>query len=327
MMLFILIFLDIILAAAYGDGLLSIKTMLGGVPLTLKQIEYFQMVCAKGSISAAADELFISRSVISRTLTELESEFNTQLFVRSKNGVLLTESGQILAQLFKEMKAGYTTAKERIRQFQEGERCPVLRVGVTPTNAYRVHQLYLDAFRQEYPNIQLLVSEYSAHDADEVLLDGTVDALFTPGRTLGYNSFDSINLYQTQISLGVLEGAPIAEKKSLGISDILFLPLGYLNAPMPVESVMESCFNAFGETPNVVICTSDQILLRELTLRGIIYPIFPSDMLESWEGVKGIPLDFFPSSTHRLVWDRALPHDEIFDSFLNFIVKNTAKSK
>ena len=89
-------------------------------------------------------------------------------------------------------------------------------------------------------------------------------------------------------------GSSIAEKRSLGISDILDLPLGYLNAPMLVKKIPSACFQTFDKTPNVVLRTSDQRLLRKLNASGSIYIILPSDILETWPGAGRVPLDFFP---------------------------------
>ena len=289
------------------------------VHMTLKQIEYFQMVIAKGNISAAAEELFISRSVISRALAELEEEFQTSLFIRSKNGVILTESGRMIACLFREFSSCYSTTRDRIRQLDSSEKRLTLHLGITPTNAYHLFSLYFDDFRLRFPEVGLKVGEYGANDAWKLLMDGTVDAFFTPARTVDHNMFGSINLYRTEIMLGAPLDSAVMQKKSLGISDILDLPLGYLNAPMPVEEILNSCFQTFDKTPQVVLRTSDQRLLRELNASGAIYTILPSDILETWPDVGRVPLDFFPVSTHRLVWNKALAHDSVFQSFLDFM--------
>lgn len=287
--------------------------------MTLKQIEYFLEVLRKGNISTAADALFVSRSVVSRTLAELESEFGAQLFLRSKSGVVPTESGRVLARLFEEFSSCYGAAKDRILLLKDGGGRPELHIGITPTNASRVYQLYFDAFRQQYPEIQIFADEYSANDAWRLLENGTVDAFFTPARPSAQGIISCLDLYETQIVLGISSDSPLSRKPLLGISDILDLPLGYLNAPMPVESVLDACFRSFGKTPHVVLRTSDQMLLQRLTLRGIIYTILPSDLISSWTGVVGIPLDFFPSSIHHLAWNRALPHNHAFTSFLAFM--------
>ena len=150
--------------------------------MTLKQITYFQAVCAKGNISSAAEELFVSRSVISRAIAELEEEFGAPLFARSKNGVTLTESGHILAKLFSDFTACYNTTRARIGQLQQGARTRPLRLGVTPTNAYCVYRTYLDGFQRLHPEIPLCVEEHSAFDAWKLLLNGELDAFFTPAR-------------------------------------------------------------------------------------------------------------------------------------------------
>ncbi len=287
--------------------------------MTLKQIEYFQMVCAKGNISAAANELYVSRSVISRAIAELEEEFETCIFTRSKNGVILTESGKVLSRLFDEFSACYTSTRECIKKLGTGEGPAKIKIGVTPTNAYRLHKLYFSPFREAHPEIQLYMDEYTANDAWKLILEGTVDAFFTPARVLDGNMFDTLELYQTRLVLGATGSAQVAQKEALGISDILDLPLGYLDAPMPLEGILNSCFDAFGKKPNVVLRTSDKVLLKEMTLAGAVYSVLPSDMIESWSGVKGIPLDFFKPSTHRMAWSKVLPLTPALSTFIRFV--------
>lgn len=50
--------------------------------VTLKQIEFYEAVCQAGNVTAAAQQLYVSRSVISRAIQELEDELDIQLFVR-----------------------------------------------------------------------------------------------------------------------------------------------------------------------------------------------------------------------------------------------------
>lgn len=52
--------------------------------MTSKQVEYFLRVCTCRNIAAAAEELFVSRPVISKAILTLEEEVGTPLFLRSK---------------------------------------------------------------------------------------------------------------------------------------------------------------------------------------------------------------------------------------------------
>lgn len=285
--------------------------------MTLKQIEYFQKVCQTGNISTAADALFVSRSVVSRTVAELEEEFGAVLFTRSRNGVALTESGKLLSRLFETFVASCTTAKERIRRLAAEEQTHPLRIGVTPTNAYCVYKNYLERFQELHPDIRLSVTENSAFDSKKLLLDGSIDAAFTPAPA-DETAFESFKLYQNPVMLGAAENdGRIGVKASIG--DIIDLPLGFFNAPMPVEHILNASFEAMGRKPNVVLRTSDQMLLRELTLKGKIYPILPLDMMATWQGVRQVPVDFFQASTNRVMWSRALPPGPALALFLDFM--------
>ncbi|MBY4128174.1 LysR family transcriptional regulator [Rhodococcus fascians] len=61
--------------------------------ITLQQLRYFVEVAAEGSISAAADVLYVAQPTMSAALKDLERRVGRTLFVRSTRGVTLTEDG------------------------------------------------------------------------------------------------------------------------------------------------------------------------------------------------------------------------------------------
>jgi DNA-binding transcriptional LysR family regulator len=61
--------------------------------ITLQQLRYFIEVAAEGSISAAADLLYVSQPTMSAALKDLEARSGCTLFIRSVRGVTLTEDG------------------------------------------------------------------------------------------------------------------------------------------------------------------------------------------------------------------------------------------
>lgn len=61
--------------------------------VTLQQLRYFVEVAVEGSISAAADLLYVSQPTVSAALKELESRTGRALLVRSARGATLTEEG------------------------------------------------------------------------------------------------------------------------------------------------------------------------------------------------------------------------------------------
>ena len=61
--------------------------------LTLQQLRYFTTVATEGSISAAADLLYVAQPSMSSAMKELESRLGRTLLVRSAKGVTLTVEG------------------------------------------------------------------------------------------------------------------------------------------------------------------------------------------------------------------------------------------
>ena len=61
--------------------------------MKLLQMRYFQTVCQYGSITRAAEELFVSQPTISFCIKELEDEFGVKLFHRRHNRLQLTVEG------------------------------------------------------------------------------------------------------------------------------------------------------------------------------------------------------------------------------------------
>jgi DNA-binding transcriptional LysR family regulator len=61
--------------------------------ITLQQIHYFIEVAVEGSISSAADMLFVAQPTMSAAMKDLESKLGRSLLLRSARGVTLTTDG------------------------------------------------------------------------------------------------------------------------------------------------------------------------------------------------------------------------------------------
>ncbi|WP_091230340.1 LysR family transcriptional regulator [Microbacterium sp. 3J1] len=61
--------------------------------ITLQQLQYFIEVAAEGSITAAADMLYVAQPTMSAAMKDLESRVGRALLVRSARGITLTTDG------------------------------------------------------------------------------------------------------------------------------------------------------------------------------------------------------------------------------------------
>ncbi|WP_108124202.1 LysR family transcriptional regulator [Saccharospirillum mangrovi] len=63
----------------------------------LRHLRAFSEVATSGSVSAAANQIFLSQSAVTQAIGKLESSLGTTLFLRRHNGMFLTDAGELFA--------------------------------------------------------------------------------------------------------------------------------------------------------------------------------------------------------------------------------------
>src|SRR6218665_23390 len=77
------------------------------MPLSIRDIEYFLAVAKTGLLSAAADELGVTQSALTKAVQRVEAEFDLPLFERSARGMALTSAGQRMLGQAHRLRADY----------------------------------------------------------------------------------------------------------------------------------------------------------------------------------------------------------------------------
>ena len=63
--------------------------------MTEDEMRYITTVGRMGSMSKAAEEMYITRSALSRCIKKVEEELDTPLFKRVPSGIVPTQAGEI----------------------------------------------------------------------------------------------------------------------------------------------------------------------------------------------------------------------------------------
>ena len=136
--------------------------------MNLKMIEAFVQVVDSGSVSEAARELGRGRSQVSTWLSDLEAEWNLELFERSGYRPVLTEYGQQLIMLCRQILVNVVNLEQRVERLGSHEES-ILNIGVDPLipSAFRIR--LITALYQQYPNVTISLIECSMYQISDKL--------------------------------------------------------------------------------------------------------------------------------------------------------------
>lgn len=137
--------------------------------MEIRVLRYFLAVAREGSLSAAAAALHVTQPTLSRQLSALEDELGRQLYVRSKNGIMLTDQGVMLKRYAESIVALSDKAVEELSLPAKSVTGSVHIAGGEAV-IMRTLARAMDLVRADYPGIDFQL--YSGTSAD--LMDGLV---------------------------------------------------------------------------------------------------------------------------------------------------------
>ncbi len=134
----------------------------------------FHYVARAGSVSGAAEDLFVTQPAVSQAIKRLESQLGVTLLVRSSKGVRLTREGETLEQHISQAYSLIETAERRmveVRGMASGE----VRIGAGDTLSKHYLAPFLGVFHGLYPGVKIHVTNRTTPETLRLLKDGKVD--------------------------------------------------------------------------------------------------------------------------------------------------------
>jgi LysR family transcriptional regulator, transcriptional activator for dmlA len=232
----------------------------------LNDVRTFVIIAQAGTLTAAAKELKLPTSTVSRSLTRLEQHLNVMLAQRSHRGLSLTDFGKEYLQ----------TCRRALRALRDGSDLlahrrarpsGLLKVACPVTMARLVFAPLLKEFLARYPDLRVEIEPYSSGWDQEPRED--VDVFFK--LRAPKDSLRRVRLYP-------------------GTARALFASPGYIRASgtpaTPEELTAHTCIGSGVwrlsrgvkiATPNIVfrVVTGDPVVHLELALEGVGIAILP----------------------------------------------------
>lgn len=191
--------------------------------MELRVLRYFLAVAREGTITRAAERLFVTQPTLSKQLKELEDELGCRLFERGTRTVTLTEEGRILRARAEEILGLAERARAELaaREALGGE----LSIAAGECPAMRLVARAAKTLRAGHPAIRLNLHSGNAEDVAERLANGLADfgMLIEPVELSRY-AFLRLP-WRGEWGLVLPKGHPLAAKAAVGPEDLRGLPL------------------------------------------------------------------------------------------------------
>ncbi len=141
----------------------------------LRQLRAFCMIVKLGTLTRAAEALFLSQPSVSLQLRALEEEFGTRLIERRRRRVVLTREGQALYDLALPLIEGLDNLDQQFRALRAGFSGGELHIAAGSSTIQYLLPAFVAGFGTREPGVKLQLHNVTGKDGLALLRSDQVD--------------------------------------------------------------------------------------------------------------------------------------------------------
>ena len=246
--------------------------------MTFKQLEALYWVVHLGGFAAAARRLHTTQSAISKRIQELEALFNTLLFDREQRRARLTEKGEELFLLAKQILLQRDAATEQFSRPDVIQKR--LRLGVTELTAMTWLPKLVRAIQDRYPKVIIEPDIDLSLDLKDKLLKDELDLIVIP------DVFQDAQLVSSPLtsveSSWMCSPNLMNTKKRLSLRDLVQHRLLIQGEKSGTGILYNRWFKSLGLDMPMTTSSNNMIALIGMTVAGLGCSYLPRDCLSSY---------------------------------------------
>ncbi|WP_268904257.1 LysR family transcriptional regulator [Clostridium vitabionis] len=273
------------------------------------QLECFRMIEKKKSFTAAADELSLSQSALSKQISRLEDELGVRLFDRSRRNVKMTLAGQEFSAHAQKLCEDYEKMQQAIRWYRENGR---IVIGVVESIGSSDLSETIGSFLNLFPrgDVDVEVRKATTWQLLDLLKDGQIDMAFVArieSAVLGTSNLDRCDLrgnerytLRKDVYRAVVNpDHPFARQESLTWEQLAGEKLVILDKANSLNAMIRSMFASRNLEPDIVFECGDVSTLMSMVKAGFGISMFSTQVAASRGDL--VSVEVRPALTRDLV--------------------------
>ncbi|PEL04372.1 LysR family transcriptional regulator [Bacillus sp. AFS017336] len=291
----------------------------------LEKLNYILEVAKERSIVNASQNLHISASVISQSITQLEKEWGLRIFNRTKAGTILTEEGKAVIRKISEILAKYQELKHEINM-QTNKTKAKLKVSCVPSLTNTTFNALRD-FKRDYPEIDVYIQEMNRIEVLKDIKSGYSDIGLLPQYEQDLRDEIDINyekLFDGKLCVCVNSESFLRRYEFLTPKELINEKLAMYNE----EYAKLFAKQHFADTNILFTTTNTQIIKRAIMEEDAITITYDKSVKNNPEILSGqmfsIPLKVqgFESQPFWYIYTRNKPFTNITQEFISYVKNN-----
>ncbi len=241
-------------------------------------LNVFYTVAKLQNISKAAEELGVTQPAVSRILSNIEKEYHTKLFFRSKTGVSLTRDGQNLFEMIKAPLIELEKVSNNLSNNKTFDKVTI-HIGATSTALYCYLFKHLeDDIKKIFPNVNFKIYSDSSTKLLNMVSNGSIDFAFITTPYQGREDLETHNV----VKLNDILIAPISYKDQIkdkvSIKDLENYPFILLSKEMQFREYIDNFLNKYKVHVTPVYETDSSAILTPFVELGYGLTFIPDEM-------------------------------------------------
>ena len=178
--------------------------------MDVREFEYLVMVAEQGSVTKAANQLFLTQSAMSKFVQKLELEMGVPLFTRVGKDFVPTYAGEMCIDAARQILTIHDELNKNIDKIAAQDKGRI-RIGFHKCWSTFFFEEILPSFRQKYPGLEIQIMELNSTDTLKKMDSGELDiAVITVVWSANYR-YVSETLRKQNMVLAVRNNDPLLQ--------------------------------------------------------------------------------------------------------------------
>ncbi|WP_431955066.1 LysR family transcriptional regulator [Actinacidiphila sp. bgisy167] len=272
----------------------------------LRDLKYFLAVAEELSFQRAAERLFVSQSLLSKQMRQLEMGLRTSLFERAWREVRLTPAGAALLPAAREITQRWDQAQRAVADAAVDAHA-VLTVGLSTSVGRGLVQRGRRTFESKWPDLQLRFRHVGWADPSVGLTKGEVDIAFVWLPLPDAEQFSVRVVARERRWAALPAGHALSEQEEIAFADLLEEPFIALpDRAGPLRDFWLALEDRGGREPRIgaVVSSAEETLAAVEAGKGVVLLAEGNVELYRRSGIVARPVSGLAPSELAVAWRR-----------------------